>query len=274
MKAVILAGGMGTRISEETIIKPKPLIEIGEKPILWHIMKIYSSYGINDFVICCGYKGHMIKDYFSNYALFRSDVTFNMAENQMEVHRNHVEPWRVTLIDTGLDTMNGSRLKRVRDYVGDGTFCFTYGDGLSDVNIRALIEFHRARNTIATVTATHHYSRFGILTSRDSRVTNFTEKPIQDGSWMNSGFFVLEPKIFDYIEGDGIAFEKEPLQALIQEGQLSSFFHDGFFQGMDSLRDRTLLEELWKSGKAPWKVWQDEVVVESRTAVNATEVGR
>jgi glucose-1-phosphate cytidylyltransferase len=255
MKAVILAGGMGTRISEETILKPKPLIEIGGMPILWHIMKIYTSFGINDFVICCGYKSSMIKDYFSKYFLYRSDVTFNMTENQMEVHKNHVEPWRVTVIDTGADTMTGGRLKRAKDYIGSETFCFTYGDGLSDVNIAKLIDFHKAQKKLATVTASKHQSRFGVISADESIVTQFSEKPIMENSWMNSGFFVMEPEVLDGIEGDDTVFEKEPLQRLVRIGQLCAYRHDGFFQGMDSLRDKMFLEDLWKNGNAPWRMW-------------------
>jgi len=256
MKAVILAGGKGTRLSEETVLKPKPMVEIGQMPMLWHIMKIYSAYGVNDFIICCGYKAHLVKEYFANYFLHRSDVTFDMVSNSMEVHQKHAEPWRVTLIDTGLDTMTGGRLKRVKDYIGDETFCFTYGDGLCDVNISKVIEFHRAQKKCATVTVSRHQSRFGVVHENEKGiVTQFAEKPVAETSWMNSGFFVMEPRVLDYVDGDLTVFEKEPIQKLVREGQLAAFNHDGFFQGMDSLRDKTILEDLWNAGKAPWHVW-------------------
>lgn len=257
MKAVILAGGLGTRISEETHLKPKPMIEIGYKPILWHIMKIYSSHGINDFVICCGYKGYVIKEYFANYFLHMSDVTFDMSENKMEVHQNNAESWRVTLVDTGEDTMTGGRLKRVKDYVKDeDAFCFTYGDGVSDVDITKLINFHKENGKQATLTATRPPGRYGALKiSRESRVEHFQEKPDGDGSWINGGFFVLSPKVFERIEGDDTSWEKDPLSSLAKDDELVAYKHEGFWQPMDTLREKNLLENLWDSGKAPWKVW-------------------
>ncbi len=255
MKAVILAGGYGTRISEETHLKPKPMIEIGGKPILWHIMKLYSSFGINDFVICCGYKGYMIKEYFANYFLHMSDVTFDMKNNSMEVHHKFVEPWTVTLVDTGLDTMTGGRLKKIKEYVEDDTFCCTYGDGLSDIDISELISFHKNQNTFATVTAVQPPGRFGILDIRNRKVSNFIEKPTGDGSWINGGFFVLQPEIFDYISDEKTIWEKEPLEKLSKDNQLSAHKHEGFWQPLDTLRDKNLLEELWTNGKAPWKKW-------------------
>ena len=255
MKAVILAGGLGTRISEETHLRPKPMVEIGGKPILWHIMKIYSSHGVNDFVICCGYKGYLIKEYFANYYLHTSDVTFDMRDNSMQVHQNAAEPWKVTLLDTGEDTMTGGRLKRVRDYIGDEHFCFTYGDGVSNVDVRALIEFHRRHQTLATVTAVQPPGRFGALDISGPMIRAFQEKPQGDGSWINGGFFVLSPKAIDYIEGDDCVWEKEPLQALAADGQLSAYAHKGFWQPMDTLRDKVLLDGLWESGIAPWKIW-------------------
>ena len=255
MKAVILAGGLGTRISEETHLKPKPMIEIGGKPILWHIMKSYSSYGINDFVICCGYKGYMVKEYFANYFLHMSDVTFNMKENSMEVHHKFVEPWTVTLVDTGLNTMTGGRLKKVREYVKDDTFCFTYGDGLSDVNISELIQFHTKKNTKATVTSVQPPGRFGTLDISKTKITNFKEKPAGDGNWINGGYFVLEPSIFDYLKDDTTVWERDPLEKLAEENQLSAFKHTGFWQPLDTLRDKNYLEELWDSDNAFWKNW-------------------
>jgi len=255
MKVVILAGGLGTRISEETHLKPKPMIEIGGKPILWHIMKMYSTYEINDFVICCGYKGYMIKEYFANYFLHTSDITFDMKNNKMEVHRKHAEPWMVTLVDTGLETMTGGRLKKVKDFVDNDTFCFTYGDGVSDVNISKLIEFHNNSKTIATVTSVQPPGRFGSLDISGSKITNFKEKPAGDGNWINGGFFVLEPKIFDYIDGDSTIWERQPLEKLAEAGQLSAYKHNAFWQPLDTLRDKTYLENLWNSGKAPWKIW-------------------
>ncbi len=257
MKAVILAGGLGTRISEETNLKPKPMVEIGGKPILWHIMKIYSHHGINDFIICCGYKGYVVKEYFANYFLHMSDVTFDVQHNKMEVHQRYAEPWRVTLVDTGESTNTGGRLKRVTSYVRDeGAFCFTYGDGLSDVNVTELIRFHLAHGLQATITATYPPGRFGALDIHpDSRVTSFKEKPRGDGGLINGGFFVLSPKVMDLIAGDQTPWEREPLETLAEVSQLKAFPHKGFWQPMDTLRDKTLLEELWASGKAPWKVW-------------------
>lgn len=254
MKVVILAGGLGTRISEESHLKPKPMIDIGGKPILWHIMKSYSHYGINDFVICLGYKGYVIKEYFANYFLHMSDVTFDMALNQMEVHQHHAEPWRVTLIDTGPNTLTGGRLKRVRDYIGDETFCFTYGDGVSDLDIRALIKFHYSHGKRATVTAIQPPGRYGALNIENTAVYSFQEKPAGDGAWINGGFFVLEPNVLDLIEGDQTSWEWQPLQRLAAEGQLMAFQHLGFWQAMDTLRDKTQLEELWTTNP-PWKKW-------------------
>lgn len=259
MKVVILAGGFGTRISEESGIRPKPMVEIGGKPILWHIMKIYSHYGLNEFIICCGYKGYLIKEYFSNYFLHNSDVTFDMKNNNMVVHRMHAEPWKVTLVDTGELTMTGGRLKRVKEYVGNETFCMTYGDGVSDVNINDLIMFHKNQNTLATLTSVRQHGRFGVfnLPPNESRINYFKEKPKGDGdntAWINGGFFVLEPKVLDYIENDSISFEKEPLEKLATNGELCAFRHAGFWQPMDTLRDKNLLEDLW-STEAPWKVW-------------------
>lgn len=255
MKAVILAGGLGTRISEETVVRPKPMIEIGGKPVLWHIMKIYSAHGINDFIICLGYKGYMIKEYFANYCLHMSDVTFDMNNNSMEVHQNKVEPWRVTLVDTGDETMTGGRLKRVRDFLDDEDFCFTYGDGISDVNIGELIRFHRRVDGIATLTAIQPPGRFGALDMDRQHVTGFQEKPPGDGGRINGGFFVLTPAVFDYIEGDRTVWEREPLEALAKEGRLAAYLHDGFWHPMDTLRDKNMLESLWQSGNPPWKVW-------------------
>jgi len=255
MKAVILAGGLGTRISEETSSKPKPLIEIGEMPILWHIMKIYSSHGINDFIICCGYKGYMIKEYFANYSLHMSDVTFDMKNNSMEVHHKLVEPWKVTLVDTGLDTSTGGRLSRIKKYVDDDTFCFTYGDGVADINISDLIKFHKNKKKIATVTAVQPPGRFGTLEIENDDVSKFIEKPVGDGNWISGGFFVLEPNVFDYIEGDSTIWEREPLEKLSRQRSLSVYKHKGFWQSVDTLRDKNYLEELWASGKADWKIW-------------------
>lgn len=255
MKAVILAGGLGTRISEESHLKPKPMIELGGKPILWHILKIYSHHGINDFVICLGYRGYMIKEYFANYFLHMSDVTFDMANNRMEVHQNHSEPWRVTLVDTGDRTMTGGRLKRVRPYLGDDDFCFTYGDGVSDVNVAELIAFHQDKGTLATLTATQPPGRFGALNLDEHKIISFQEKPQGDGGWINGGFFVLSPKVIDYIASDETVWEREPMEELAGAGQLSAFLHRGFWQPMDTLRDKNLLEDLWESDRAPWKVW-------------------
>ena len=255
MKAVILAGGVGSRISEETHLKPKPMIEIGGKPILWHIMKSYSAYGINEFIICCGYKGYMVKEYFANYFLHTSDVTFDMQNNKMEVHQKFAEPWKVTLVDTGLETMTGGRLKKVESFVGDETFCFTYGDGISNVNISKLIEFHKNNKTIATVTAVQPPGRFGTLDISGDKITNFKEKPAGDGNWINGGFFVLEPTVFDYLKNDTTIWEREPLERLAKENQLSAFKHDGFWQPLDTLRDKNYLDDLWNSDKAFWKKW-------------------
>jgi len=255
MKAVILAGGLGTRISEETHVIPKPMIQIGGKPILWHIMKTYSHYGIQDFIICLGYKGYMIKEYFANYYLHTSDITFDMRTNEMNVHQNSAEPWRVTLVDTGESTMTGGRLKRIQPYIGNESFCFTYGDGLSDVNIGELIHSHQNKGRLATVTAVQPPGRFGAIDLHEDRVTGFKEKPQGDGNWINGGYFVLEPDVFDYINGDEMSWEEEPLMDLAKEGQLSAFFHKGFWQPMDTLRDKVKLEELWQSGSHPWKVW-------------------
>ena len=257
MKAVILAGGLGTRISEETHLKPKPMIEIGGMPILWHIMKIYSHYGINDFVICCGYKGYVIKEYFANYFLHMSDVTFDMANNRMEVHQRKAEPWKVTLVDTGDETMTGGRLKRVASYVQDEeAFCLTYGDGVSDVNIAELIAFHSAQNVKATLTAALPPGRFGALDFDGQKIRTFKEKPKGDGAMINGGFFVLSPEVIHLIKDDTTIWERDPLEILASQGQLAAFQHNRFWQPMDTLRDKVHLEELWASGKAPWKVWQ------------------
>jgi glucose-1-phosphate cytidylyltransferase len=258
MKAVLLAGGLGTRISEETSLKPKPMIEIGGKPILWHIMKMYSHHGINDFIICCGYKGYVIKEYFANYFLHMSDVTFDMQQNKMEVHQQFAEPWRVTLLDTGDETMTGGRLKRASRYLeGEEAFCLTYGDGVSDVNISELVQFHRNHGLQATLTATYPPGRFGALDiNSDKRVAAFKEKPKGDGGMINGGFFVLSPKVIELIDGDKMVWEREPLEKLAESGNLKAFEHEGFWQCMDTLRDKIYLEELWNSGKAPWKVWE------------------
>lgn len=257
MKAVILAGGLGTRISEETYLKPKPMIEVGGKPILWHIMKIYSAHGIHDFVICCGYKGYVIKEYFANYFLHMSDVTFDMASNRMDVHQQNAEPWRVTLVDTGDETMTGGRLKRVADYVKDEeTFCFTYGDGVADIDITALVAFHRRHGKRATVTAVQPPGRFGALDMDGEAVRGFIEKPKGDGGKINGGFFVLSSKCLDYIAGDVTSWEADPLVRLAADGELMAFEHAGFWQPMDTLRDKNHLEELWQDNKAPWKVWK------------------
>ncbi|MDD5296586.1 MAG: glucose-1-phosphate cytidylyltransferase [Rhodocyclaceae bacterium] len=257
MKAVILAGGLGSRISEETGVKPKPMIEIGGKPILWHVMKIYSAHGINDFVICCGYKGYLIKEYFANYFLHMSDVTFDMENNSMEVHQRHAEPWRITLVDTGEGTMTGGRLRRVAAYLkGEDAFCFTYGDGVGNVDINRLIGFHRDHGLMASVTAVYPPGRFGALNiSEDYGVTSFMEKPKGDGGLINGGFFVLSPKVIDLIDADETIWEREPLERLAEMRQLKAFTHSGFWQPMDTLRDKQHLEELWQCGDAPWKVW-------------------
>jgi len=258
MKAVILAGGLGTRLSEETSIKPKPMVEIGGKPILWHIMKIYSTHGINDFVICCGYKGYLIKEYFANYFLHMSDVTFCMKKNQMKVHHKRAEPWTVTLVDTGEDTMTGGRIKQVQKYLADDeAFCLTYGDGISNVNIAKLIEFHSQQKTLATLTTVYPPARFGALDMLSkTKVRTFKEKPQGDGARVNGGFFVLSPKVIDLIEDDSTVWEQAPMELLARNGEMSAFEHNGFWQPMDTLRDRNYLEELWSSGKAPWKVWK------------------
>lgn len=257
MKVVLLAGGFGTRISEESHLKPKPMVEIGDMPILWHVMKIYSRYGFNDFIICCGYKGYVIKEYFADYYLHRSDVTFDFAqENKMIVHNNVAEPWRVTLVDTGLHTMTGGRVKRVQKYIGDEPFMLTYGDGLSNINIKELVEFHKAHGKLATVTAVQPSGKFGALDLSDADVVNsFQEKPKGDGSWVNGGFFVMQPEVLDYIQGDDIILEREPLEGLASAKQLVAYKHEGFWQPMDTLKDRTNLEEQWATGSAPWKVW-------------------
>ena len=256
MKAVILAGGLGTRISEETNVRPKPMIEIGGKPILWHIMKIYSAHGVNDFVICCGYKGYLIKEYFANYFLHMSDVTFDMSKNSMDVHQRSAEPWKVTLIDTGEETMTGGRLKRVAPYIqNEEAFCFTYGDGVGDVNITELIAFHKRQKVKATLTATLPPGRFGALDFDGNKVRSFKEKPKGDGAMINGGFFVLSPQVLPYITDDSTIWERAPLESLAEQGQLAAYKHEGFWQPMDTLRDKTHLEELWASGTAPWKVW-------------------
>lgn len=258
MKAVILAGGYGTRISEETGVKPKPMVEIGDKPILWHIMKIYAAHGIKDFIICLGYKGYIIKEYFANYLLYMSDITFDLKKNKMDVHQNESEPWKVTLVDTGENTMTGGRLKRVREYIGDGTFCLTYGDGVTDVNITELINFHKNQNSHATLTAVQSPGRFGAfrLERNQTKISAFKEKPEGDGAWINGGFFVLDPKIFDFIEGDSTVWEREPIESLAKNGLLSAYRHEGFWHPMDTLRDKEVLEKLWEGGQAPWKIWE------------------
>lgn len=257
MKAILLAGGLGTRISEETDLKPKPMIEIGSKPILWHIMKTFSAHGVNDFIICCGYKGYIIKEYFANYFLHMSDVTFDMKANKMKVHHNNAEPWNVTLIDTGEDTMTGGRLKRVHDYIkNDEAFCFTYGDGVGDINISKLIKFHKVHGKLATITAVRPPGKYGALKIIDEdMVGNFQEKPDGDGSWINGGFFVLSPDVVNYIKNDSTAWEDEPLNKIASIGQLVAFKHNGFWQPMDTLREKNMLNNLWDSGKAPWRIW-------------------
>jgi glucose-1-phosphate cytidylyltransferase len=255
MKAVILAGGLGTRITEETHLKPKPMIEIGGMPLLWHIMKTYSFHGINDFVICCGYKGYVIKEYFANYFLHMSDVTFDMKQNTMDVHKKSAEPWKVTLVDTGLDTMTGGRLKRVKKYVENETFCFTYGDGLSDLSIRDLIDHHNKQKTLSTVTAVQPPGRFGALNIEKNKIISFEEKPSGDGSWINGGYFVLEPGIFDYVENDQTVWERQPLETLAKDCQLSVHKHKGYWNAVDTLRDKNHMQDLWNSKQAPWKVW-------------------
>ncbi len=255
MKTVILAGGLGTRLSEETVVKPKPMVEIGGKPILWHIMKIYSTYGINDFVVCLGYKGYMIKEYFANYYLHMSDVTFDMKRNEMKVHHNKAEPWTVTLIDTGESTATGGRLKKVRSFLDNETFCFTYGDGVADVNISSLIDFHRRSGLKATLTAVQPPGRYGAVNVEQNLVESFQEKPKGDGGWINGGFFVLEPAAIDYVKGDQTSWEGDSLVHLAKDQQLGAFKHDGFWRPMDTLRDKMYLDDLWNASKAPWKVW-------------------
>lgn len=257
MKVVILAGGLGTRLGEETSIKPKPMVEIGDKPIIWHIMKIYSHYGFNDFIVLCGYKGQVIKRYFANYYLNNSDITIDMRSNSVDVHYNEIEPWRVTLIDTGVETMTGGRLRRIKKFVENETFMLTYGDGVSDVNIAELLECHKKSGKIATLTAVRPTARFGVVNmAEDGSVLNFKEKPSGDGVWINGGFFVLEPKVFDYIpEGDSVVWEREPLEKLSEAGQLNAYVHSGFWRPMDMLKDKKDLNEMWESGRAKWKVW-------------------
>ena len=255
MKLVILAGGIGARLSEETMLKPKPMVEIGGKPILWHIMKIYSAHGIQDFIVCCGYKGYVIKEYFANYFLHMSDVTFDMVHNKMEVHQNNAEPWRVTLVDTGETTMTGGRIKRITAHLEKEDFCCTYGDGVGDVDITKVIAFHKAQGKYATITAVQPPGRFGAMNLKGSLVAGFQEKPQGEGGWVNGGFFVLSPKVIDFIDSDCTLWEREPMERLAREGQMVAYQHDGFWQPMDTLRDKAHLEELWASGKAPWKVW-------------------
>lgn len=258
MKAVILAGGLGTRLSEETSLRPKPMVEVGGRPILWHIMKIYSSHGINDFVICCGYKGYVIKEYFANYLLHRSDVTIDVKNNSMDIHQNTAEPWKVTLVDTGDSSGTGGRLRRVRNYLDDETFMFTYGDGVSDVDVSALVDFHKKQNTLATLTAVQPPGRYGAfkLAQEDDRILNFREKPKGDGAWINGGFFALEPKAIDYVDDDSVFWEEDPLSRIAEDGQLSAYKHRGYWQSMDTLRDKNVLESLWGKDEAPWKTWE------------------
>jgi glucose-1-phosphate cytidylyltransferase len=257
MKAVILAGGFGTRLSEETGVRPKPMVEIGDRPILWHIMKIYSAYGIDDFIICLGYKGYMIKEFFATYSLHRSDVTFDLRNNDMQIHQNGTEPWRVTLVDTGENSMTGGRLKRVQNYIGDETFCMTYGDGVSDLDIGKLIDFHRQQKKLATLTAVKPPGRFGAfkLNENQMQINSFKEKPQGDGAWINGGFFVLEPDVMEYIKDDATVWEQTPMEQLARDGMLSAYRHTGFWHPMDTLRDKTTLDRLYQNGEAPWKVW-------------------
>ena len=257
MKAVILAGGLGTRLSEETAVRPKPMVEIGGKPILWHIMKIYSAHNINEFIVCCGYKGYFIKEFFSNYFLHTSDVTFDVQNNQVEFHHSNAEPWKVTLVDTGDSTMTGGRIKRVKEYIGGETFCLTYGDGVTDLNIGQLLAFHKSQRTLATLTAVQPPGRFGAfsLPEKETRIHSFREKLKGDGAWINGGYFVLEPQVIDYIRDDSTVWEQEPMRDLAEEGMLSAFQHHGYWQNMDTLHDKNILEEIWQSGKAPWKLW-------------------
>lgn len=254
-KLVILAGGLGTRLTEETEIKPKPMIEIGGKPILWHIMKIYSHYGINEFIICLGYKGYVISEYFANYSLHMADTTIDLQTNTIEYHNRRAEPWRITLVDTGINTLTGGRLKRIKDYVSNEQFCLTYGDGVANINIAKLIDYHNSQGCLATVTAVRPPGRFGALRIKSGRVTKFAEKPIGDGGYINGGFFVMSPQVFNYIKGDQTTFEAEPMTNLALDSQLAAFEHEGFWQAMDTLRDKRQLEELWASSNAPWKVW-------------------
>lgn len=254
MQAVLLAGGLGTRISEETVIKPKPMVEIGGKPILWHIMKIYSQYGVNDFIVCLGYKGYVIKEYFANYFLHTSDVTINLKNNALVIHKNAAEPWKITLVDTGEQTQTGGRLKKVSEYL-EPVFCMTYGDGVADIDIEKLIKFHQVNKPLATVTAVKPPGRFGVLNMNDNHISSFNEKPEGDGSWINGGFFVLDKKVLEYIQGDQTIWEKNPMEKLASEGQLIAYRHTGFWQPMDTLRDRQKLEELWTKNEAPWKIW-------------------
>ena len=257
MKVVILAGGLGTRLSEETSIKPKPMVEIGGKPILWHIMKIYSYHGINEFIICCGYKGYIIKEYFANYFLHQSDVTFDMNSNEMKIHKKRVEPWKITLVDTGEHTMTGGRVKRIKNFINDGEdFCLTYGDGLANIDIKKLIDFHQKHRKLATVTSVYPPGRFGAVEIKESQVVSFIEKPYGEGGFINGGFFVLNSKALNYVEGDNTIWEKEPLKNLAIDGELMAFKHKEFWQPMDTLREKNYLENLWDSGKAPWKLWK------------------
>jgi glucose-1-phosphate cytidylyltransferase len=256
MKAVVLAGGFGTRLSEETAVRPKPMVEIGGRPLLWHVMKIYSAYGINDFIVCLGYRGYLIKEYFANYSLHMSDVTIDTQSGTTHVIRRLAEPWKVTLVDTGELTATGGRLRKVREYIGDETFCMTYGDGVADIDIHGLVAFHRAGGLLATITAVQAPGRFGAIDVRHGQVVGFHEKPRGDGSWINGGFFVLEPSVIDYIDDDGTAWERQPLEGLAAKGQLNAFEHTGFWQPVDTLRDKNQLEDLWQSGQAPWKTWQ------------------
>jgi glucose-1-phosphate cytidylyltransferase len=255
MKAVILAGGKGTRIFEESVLRPKPMVEIGGRPMLWHIMKIYSAHGVSDFIVCCGYKAEIIKDYFANYFLYASDVTFDLAQNKIQFHHKDPEPWKVTLVDTGLETMTGGRIRRIRQYLDGEDFCLTYGDGVADIDVTGLVTYHRQQKTLATVTAVRPAGRFGALITNGSKVLSFQEKPA-GGGWINGGFFVLSPKVLDYIEGDDTVWEGEPLERLAREGQLAAYPHEGFWHPMDTLRDMNHLQSLWNSNKAPWKVWQ------------------
>ena len=272
MKAVILAGGFGTRISEETHLRPKPMIEIGGKPILWHIMKHYTFFGITDFVVCLGYMGYCVKEYFANYFLHMSDVTFDIRNNKIDVHSNHCEPWKVTLVDTGLKSMTGGRLKRAQPFLDDDTFCFTYGDGLSDINLKALIESHREHGVKATMTAIQPPGRFGVLDIEGTKVRRFQEKPKGDGGWVNGGFFVLEPAVLDYIQGDMTSWEKEPMEKLAGAGELHAFKHSGFWQSMDTLRDKKKLEKWWEEGNAPWNLWDrlEPIDIIEKTATSAS----